>query len=464
VNGRSPIFRLVVLYCLLLLLLGAAFAIFTIRSFEHFTNETIYRDVRARSSEIWHTAQGALDDRKRLDQLLELRFAPEAQDRFIRISEGGQVLYQSSIPDGAHIPALSVPIAESESPAEQDRLGSLLLNTQTYSSAGGRLVRIDSGQSIRFSLAIEHSLLQSLIFGLPVLLILAAIGGYVLMRQSLRPIESMIDAAEAITFNNPGTRLPLAQTGDRLETLGLALNRMLDRLDGAYQFANRFSVDAAHELRTPLAIVRGELESISREEMSGELRAAHENMLEEVKRLGEMVDNLGMLSQMDSVWGKNAHEQVDLYDLTRETVDQMRLLAEEKQIAIAPIAGSATTVAGDRNRLKQVIVNLLDNAIKYTAPGGRIGVEVKPDGSHASLSISDTGIGISPEDQAKIFDRFYRVSTDRGETGSGLGLSIVKSICSAHGGNISVESRPEHGSIFCVELPLGTSAPQPDAT
>ncbi len=463
-SGRSPILRLVVLYCVLLLLLGAAFAVFTIKSFERYTNETIYREVRARSSEIWHTAQDNLGDTQKLSRLLELRFAPEAQEHFIRISESGRILYQSAIPKGTDIAALSALTAGPVNLPQKKHIGSLLLDSHTYTTPDGRSVRIDSGQSARFSEMVERSLLRSLIFGLPVLLFLSALGGYVLMRQSLRPIELMIDAAEAITFNNPGRRLPLAQTGDRLETLGLALNRMLDRLDNAYQYANRFSVDAAHELRTPLAIVRGELETIIGEEAPGDLYAAHKNMLEEVKRLGEMVDNLGMLSQMDSVWGKRAHEHIDLYELASETVDQMRLLAEEKNVSIAPLTGGATPLAGDRNRLKQVLVNLLDNAIKYTPAGGKIAVEVRPEGNHATLLISDNGIGIAPEDQAKIFDRFYRVSTDRGETGSGLGLSIVKSICSAHGGSIAVKSALHQGSIFQIELPLGSAAPNSSST
>ena len=264
----------------------------------------------------------------------------------------------------------------------------------------------------------------------------------------------MIDAAEAITFNNPANRLPLAGTGDRIETLGLALNRMLDKLDHAYQYANRFSVDAAHEIRTPLAIVRGELEFIAGRSDTPELRAALKNVLSEVNRLSDMVGNLSMLSRMDSLWGKRAHAEFDLYALALETMDQMRLLAEEKHIALGPIIGGTTMVAGDRNRLKQVVVNLLDNAIKYTPDGGRVAVEVGAHANRAQLVVTDTGIGIAPEDRAKIFDRFYRVSTDRGETGSGLGLSIARSICNAHGGSVEVESTQNAGSTFRVELPL----------
>jgi two-component system OmpR family sensor kinase len=456
VISRSPIFWLVTLYCLLLLILGASFAWFTVVTFEHYTRQTIIRETAARSGEIWVTALGSLDDRARLAQLIEQRFAPEALDRFIRISEGGRILYQSGIPDGADVSALEGRHALGQGNIVRLRLGSLFLNRHLYVAPGGRRIVVESGQSDVFAQGVQTSLTQSLVFGLPVLLIVAAFGGYFLMRRSLRPIERMIDAAEAITFNNPGNRLPLAETGDRIETLGLALNRMLDRLDGAYQYANRFSADAAHEIRTPLAIIRGELEFIAAQKHSPELHAALGNILDEANRLSDIVEKLAMLSRMDSLWGKHAHQEFDLGALAGETMDQMRLLADEKRIGLAPLIEPAM-VLGDRNRLKQVLVNLLDNAIKYTPDGGRVTVEVRTNANRAQLTVTDTGIGIAPEHREKIFDRFYRISTDRGEAGSGLGLAIAKSICNAHGGTIVVDSTPGAGSVFRIELPLSVA-------
>jgi signal transduction histidine kinase len=460
VIGQSPIFRLVALYCLLLLVLGASFALFTVRSFERSTSETILREIAARSLEIWHSAKSSLDDPAQLAQLMEQRFAPEAQDRFIRISEKGRVLYQSDVPDGTDLSGLESHLSSSAEVVSGAQFGSLYLDRHTYALGRSRIT-IDSGQSDRFAAGVEHNLTRSLLLGMPVLLILAALGGYLLMRSSLRPLERMIDAAEAITFNNPEMRLPLANTGDRLGTLGLALNRMLDRLDSAYRHANRFSVDAAHELRTPLAIVRGELELISKVDLVPAMRDALKTVTDEVTRMSEMVDNLGMMSRMERLWGKQAHAEFDLFALTRETMDQMQLLAQEKQIEFSPLAGNPTLVAGDRNRLKQLIVNLLDNAVKYTPAGGRVSVGVRQHGHRAELVVSDTGIGIAREHQKNVFDRFYRVSTDRGVSGSGLGLSIVQSICSAHGGTVAVESTEGEGSSFRVELPLSNaSAPE----
>jgi signal transduction histidine kinase len=161
---------------------------------------------------------------------------------------------------------------------------------------------------------------------------------------------------------------------------------------------------------------------------------------------------------MDSVAGKRAHLAVDLHALAAETIDQMRLLAVEKDITIEAPAGVHAMAAGDRDRLKQVLVNLLDNAIKYTPAGGRITVEVEEAGDSAVLTVKDTGIGIGADSLPLIFDRFFRVTTDRGEVGAGLGLAIVKSICAAHGGSITAESSPAIGSIFKVTLPQASPA------
>ena len=455
-NVRSPLVRLVALYCILLLLLGAGFAWFTMRSFTHYISTTTLRNVDARAGEIWHTMRG-VEDRRELARLIELRFAPEAQNRFIRITRDGNTLYESAVPAETDLAALYAwhPVAQSD--GEGHLFGSLLVTSQTFEAHGHRIT-VESGQSEQFSQGVGRRLLQSLLFGLPVLLALAALGGYVLMRQALKPVENMIDAAEAITFNNPGNRLPLARTGDRIETLGLALNRMLDRLDNAYQYANRFSVDAAHELRTPLAIIRGELEYLNGQDVPEAMRDGIRNTLSEVVRLTDLVENLGLLSSLDSLWGKHAHTEFDLFALAEETIEQMRLLADEKGVGLLPVSGTTASVAGDRSRLKQVIVNLIDNAVKYTPQGGRVFVNVSTEGNRAQVAVTDSGIGIAPEHHEQIFRRFFRLSADRGETGSGLGLSIARSICAAHGGALSVESAAGSGSTFLVDLPLSAQA------
>ncbi len=240
---------------------------------------------------------------------------------------------------------------------------------------------------------------------------------------------------------------------------------MLTRLNNAYLYASRFSIDVAHELRTPLTILQGELELLARStNLPHEVHLSIDSALQEAMRLGHMVQNLTKLSQIGSIWGKQAHVLVDLRALACETIDHMRLLAEDKGVTLENVEGPAVTLEGDPERLKQIIVNLLDNAVKYTPSEGRIAVQVSAQKGCAVIEVIDNGIGIAAEHLVHIFERFYRASTDRGETGSGLGLAIVKSICEAHHGRIVVASSPGGGSRFRVEIPqTGTDQPHTQA-
>jgi signal transduction histidine kinase len=452
-SRRSLTFRLVSWYCGLLLAVGAAFAAFSYFSFDLYVTQTIRSTVTGRADAIWGMAGSLLDDRQALAALIEQRFAPEALNRMIRISSGDQVYYTSGLPDDGAFDPRKVERLAADGKSRFIQIGDLFLYQRSYTAADGRRVIVESGQAGDLMTVVERRLGKSVFLGLPILLIIAAVGGYVLVQRALSPVEGMIEAAEGFTFNSPRNRLPLAGTEDRIDALGRTLNRMLERLDASYQHASRFSADAAHELRTPLAIMRGELELLATEDLPDHLMGSIENILGETARLSQIVESLIALGQMDSTGGKRVHLAVDLHALAAETIDQMRLLAEEKNIAISSPTGVHAMAAGDRDRLKQVLVNLLDNAIKYTPAGGRIGVTVDEAGDKSVLAISDTGVGIAPDDIPRIFDRFYRVATDRGEVGAGLGLAIVKSICTAHGGRISVESHAGVGSVFRMELP-----------
>jgi signal transduction histidine kinase len=455
---RSVTSRLVLSYCLLLVLLGGAFLSFTVLSFQHYTRETLSDTLVIRAREIWNISESSLNQPARLAEIIGRRFSPEAQDRFIRVRVGDTVLYRSGTPIGGDFAPLTVPIVEPgrDVGTPQARLlGNLLLYSHSFQNEAGKTFTVDTGQSYLFARTVQARLATSLFVGLPLLLLLAALAGVVLMRRALTPVEAMINAAETYTFNDPHKRLPMIGTEPRIEALGLALNRMLDRLDGAYSHVSRFSADAAHELRTPLTIIRGELELVaSGERLPSDVDHAISNALEEMTRLSSIVDSLITLSRMESLWGKQAHAAVDLQALATETIEQMNLLAEEKRIVLNRPSGPAVIVAGDRDRLKQVLVNLIDNAIKYTPPEGQVSVETGTEGDMGFVSVEDSGIGIYLGHHERVFDRFYRVSTDRGDVGAGLGLAIVRSICHAHGGSVSLRSVPEIGSCFKVEIPL----------
>ncbi len=273
-------------------------------------------------------------------------------------------------------------------------------------------------------------------------------------------MDKIAASAERISSQNLSERLPVAHTGDELEHLSITLNHMVDRLDQAFQYSRRFVADASHELRTPLTVLRGELESLVQEpELPPEWQERLGSALEEVERLANIVEGLFAISRLDAGEAQAEWVRFDLAQLAASTADQMYLLAEDKRIELTCAAAKAVWVIGDRARLKQVVVNLLDNAIKYTPEGGAVTVTVNSINSRAVLEVADNGVGIPSEALPRIFDRFFRVdkARSREQGGAGLGLSIVRSICAAHHGHVEAASTPGRGSHFRVELPLETA-------
>jgi signal transduction histidine kinase len=236
---------------------------------------------------------------------------------------------------------------------------------------------------------------------------------------------------------------------------------MISRLEEAIHGSKQFVADASHELRTPLTVMRGELESLAQDgQLRGETREALGSVLEEVERLAEIVEGLFALSRLDAGEAHSEWVRFDLTELAATTAEQMSLLAEDKRVSVACESSPAVIVAGDRARLKQVVVNLLDNAIKYTPSGGRVALSVRRDNGHAVLEIADNGVGIPADALPHVFKRFFRVddSRSREQGGAGLGLSIVKSICTAHSAVVEVTSAPGKGSTFRIKQPLAEDA------
>jgi heavy metal sensor kinase len=266
----------------------------------------------------------------------------------------------------------------------------------------------------------------------------------------------MATRAQNISSRSLYERMPVSDTGDELEQLSISLNRMIERLEEAFHHISRFSADASHELRTPLTIMRGELENaVQNPKLDADVREMLGAVLEETVRLSKIVDQLLTMSRLDAGEAFLDVSRFDFSELVRTTVEHMRLLADEKKLALKVDAAVEVQVEGDQSRLRQVVVNLLDNAIKYTPDGGCINVGVSGEPHKAVLSVIDTGIGISQEGQEHIFERFYRTDKARSRElgGTGLGLSIVKSIGAAHGGRVSVQSQEGRGSTFRFEIP-----------
>ncbi len=391
-------------------------------------------------------------------------YAPEINDRFIRITcADGTLLYASQTPnDGSFNPA-EVPTLSPEAASKISRKlklsngKTMLVAALNFKTSDNSTYVIEFGELLDPVEAMLRHLFLRLAEGLPLAVVIIAVGGYWLVRRALTPVAQITRAAERITQHNLAERLPVSRTGDELERLSISLNRMIARLDDAFQNSKRFVADASHELRTPLTILRGELEILAENKnLAAPLREQAGSMLEEVARLSKIVEQLFALSRLDAGEAQTEWKKFDLAELAQTTAEHMNLLAEDKKISIACETSQAVFIEGDRARLKQVVVNLLDNAIKYTPANGKIQLRVRAENSRAILEVADNGIGILADALPHVFERFYRVDQMRSaDSGSaGLGLSIVKSICTAHGAEVEAESDIGNGSCFRIKFPL----------
>jgi heavy metal sensor kinase len=299
---------------------------------------------------------------------------------------------------------------------------------------------------------------EVLLLGFPIAVLLAGFGGYALARKALAPIDSMATQAQKISAERLGDRLSIENSQDELGKLGIVFNDMLGRLQAAFDQLRRFTADASHELRTPLTAIRSVGEVALQDQRSpAEYRDVIGSMLEEVDRLTRLAESLLVLSRADAGHVQLQREDIPLLHLAKEASSLVEVLAEEKRQQI-DIEGDANLfVSVDRLILRQAIVNLLDNAIKYSPIESRILIRVHQGADkQAFLDVIDHGPGIPAEHQPHVFDRFYRVDRARTQEwgGAGLGLSITRWAVEAHGGEITLKSEEGHGSTFRVSLPV----------
>lgn len=314
------------------------------------------------------------------------------------------------------------------------------------------------GVALKDEAAALHEIFLVFIVSIPLALLLISIGGWFLAGRALRPIEQLIAETAKISDRNLSYRLAVSNPDDEIGRLAEAFNRTLGRLESSFKRVRQFSADVSHELRTPLTILRGETEvGLKWGRETEELREVLNNNLEEIKRMSTIVEFLLELSRVEGGEVPLATVDVDLVELLQDLLAQVQPVAEEKGVALSFQAGEGMLIQGDLHRLRQIFVNLLENAIKYTPLGGSVSVEIAATAEQITVAVSDTGAGIAAEDLPFIFDRFYRVekSRNRAVGGYGLGLSLVKSLTEAHGGRIEVVSEPDRGSTFTVYLPRG---------
>jgi len=287
-------------------------------------------------------------------------------------------------------------------------------------------------------------------------LVLGGLGGYMLAHRALGPLARMAENARRITAEQLHERLPAERSSSELDQLRDAFNDTLARLERSFEQLRRFSADASHELRTPLTALRsvGEV-GLRRARTVDDYREVVGSMLEEVDRLARLADELLTLARWEAGEDKLRTEAVDLAAVAREVVDQLSVLAEERQQAIEIRTNGFAVVAGDRLALRQAVMNLVDNAIKYSPEGTRVIVETGTMADRVFLGVKDQGPGIAPEHRDRVFERFYRVDKSRSREmgGTGLGLSLVKWAAEAHGGHVELETEEGRGSTFRMLLP-----------
>jgi len=290
-----------------------------------------------------------------------------------------------------------------------------------------------------------------------VLLAVVAIGGPVgwfMARRALRGVQELTRTAAEIARGNLDRRVAARAHGDELDTLARTFNMMLDRIRALIVGMREMTDNLAHDLRSPLGRIRASAETLLTGAGSkAESEAMAATTAEECDRLLEMINTTLDIAEAESGAAKLKLADLDLVEMIEDAVELFQPLAEDKRVAIATALPERCPIRGDRQRLQRVVANLLDNALKYLPAGGRVTIGLADEGERLKLAIEDTGIGISPAESTRIFERFYRCDRSRSERGNGLGLSLALAFVRAHGGDIAVDSAPGRGSTFTVVLP-----------
>jgi signal transduction histidine kinase len=288
------------------------------------------------------------------------------------------------------------------------------------------------------------------------IVVIALTGGWLATQSALSPIRRLTQAVQRIIqTGRTNARVPAAGTGDAIDLLTSLFNTMLDKIEGLVTAMRGALDNVSHDLRTPLTRLRGTAElALASPPNIDQYREALAVCVEESDRVLVMLNTLMDISEAESGTMQLRREPVRLSEVVERAVDLYRDVAEAKGVTLVADAGDDVVVVADRTRLEQVAANLIDNAVKYTPPGGRVDVEVARTDDAAILRVRDTGSGIPADELPRIFDRLFRGDTSRTERGLGLGLSLVKAVVEAHGGTVDVISEPGRGSVFTVTLPM----------
>ena len=324
---------------------------------------------------------------------------------------------------------------------------------QTGTLIGNRRVTVQVARSEEAMRRQVRDLLLILVLGLPLAVGVAGLGGYVLASRALAPIEQMTARARTITAERLADRLPMANPENEMGRLATVFNETLGRLEESFNQMRRFTTDVSHELRTPLTAIRsvGEV-GLRGHRDEAAYRSIIGSMLEEVDRLASLVDRLLTLSRAETRQATLSRDAVDLSALADDVVSHLSVLAEEKRQTLSIDRQASPVVAADRLVLRQALINLVDNAIKFTPTAGLVRIRIAETPQEAIVEVIDSGPGIASDARDRIFDRFYRENDSNG-SGSGLGLSLAKGAVEALGGHLTLASTGATGSAFRISLP-----------
>jgi heavy metal sensor kinase len=452
-------FRLTAWYtlvlCLMLVLYASATFVTVRHEFLEQLDDDLYEDFETAEGLLVRTPQSGF-------AWADRHHDPENdQDRGTDVwAPNGEQIYRSRASSALPPPALSAASAERhyDSIVANGRRWRTLTRTATVGGAAVvlRVARLEDRLRTQLS-----EILTVLVLGLPVVVVFAGVGGYILARRALTPIDRLAAEARRITADRLHERLSVPNQRDEIGRLAAVINDTFARLEASFDQLRRFTADASHELRTPLAVIRGIGEvGLGETRTPAEYKEAIGSMLEEVDRLTTLVDTLLRLSHGDAGTVRLSREPVDLGQLTRDVVSSLTILAEERNQRIAFTETDHTVATVDRLVFREAITNLLDNAIKYSSEGSVIDIRLRTDRDLAVLEFADRGPGIPSAHRARIFDRFFRLdeARSRASGGTGLGLAIAKWAVEVHDGHLSVDENPSGGSVFRITLPLTAPA------
>ena len=368
---------------------------------------------------------------------------PAVPEALSAAASGASVYTTTALPDGIEWRVLTAPVIEN----------------------GVVIAILQVGRPVAEVNATLHSLALLLALAVPFTLVVASAGGLFLAGRALDPIDYMTRAAAAIGANDLSRRLGF-RGRDEVGRLAATFDGMLDRLDRAFQRQRQFTADASHELRTPLTMLSSQIDvALQRTRTPAEYKELLRSLRDDAARMSRLVNELLTLARADAGQQLLTREKLDLDELVGSVVAAMQPLATQQGVQLTESTTPAP-VLGDQTRLTQLLMNLVDNALRYTPAGGSVTVTVRANSDSTELRVADTGSGIAPEHLPHLFERFYRgdLARARSEGGAGLGLAIAQWIVEAHGGRIGVESEVGRGSVFKVSLPSAASGPGADTS